>query len=223
MNAVESMKGVDSDKAKDAVHTGTTTLALKCKDGVVMATDQRATMGNLIANSNVQKVYPISDYIGLTISGLVGDSQIMIRFMKSEISLYEMERGARMKVSTAATLLGTVIRNGFYLAPLIAGVDDTGGHVFSVDMAGGVLEDEYSSSGSGSIVAYGVLETLYRPDLDKSKAIDVAISGINAARKRDNYSGDGILVLYIGQDGYEWVSNDEVRKRTEKLGFKYPQ
>lgn len=223
MNAVESMKGVDSDKAKDAVHTGTTTLALKCKDGVVMATDQRATMGNLIANSNVQKVYPISDYIGMTISGLVGDSQIMIRFMKSEISLYEMERGARMKVSTAATLLGTVIRNGFYLAPLIAGVDDTGGHVFSVDMAGGVLEDEYSSSGSGSIVAYGVLETLYRPDLDKSKAIDVAISGINAARKRDNYSGDGILVLYIGQDGYEWVSNDEVRKRTEKLGFKYPQ
>lgn len=223
MNAVESMKGVDSDKAKDAVHTGTTTLALKCKDGVVMATDQRATMGNLIANSNVQKVYPISDYIGMTISGLVGDSQIMIRFMKSEISLYEMERGARMKVSTAATLLGTVIRNGFYLAPLIAGVDDTGGHVFSVDMAGGVLEDDYSSSGSGSIVAYGVLETLYRPDLDKSKAIDVAISGINAARKRDNYSGDGILVLYIGQDGYEWVSNDEVRKRTEKLGFKYPQ
>ena len=223
MNAVESMKGVDSDKAKDAVHTGTTTLALKCKDGVVMATDQRATMGNLIANSNVQKVYPISDYIGMTISGLVGDSQIMIRFMKSEISLYEMERGARMKVSTAATLLGTVIRNGFYLAPLIAGVDDTGGHVFSVDMAGGVLEDDYSSSGSGSIVAYGVLETLYRPDLDKSKAIDVAISGINAARKRDNYSGDGILVLYIGQDGYEWVSNDEIRKRTEKLGFKYPQ
>lgn len=223
MNAVESMKGVDSDKAKDAVHTGTTTLALKCKDGVVMATDQRATMGNLIANSNVQKVYPISDYIGMTISGLVGDSQIMIRFMKSEISLYEMERGARMKVSTAATLLGTVIRNGFYLAPLIAGVDDTGGHVFSVDMAGGVLEDEYSSSGSGSIVAYGVLETLYRPDLDKSRAIDVAISGINAARKRDNYSGDGILVLYIGQDGYEWVSNEEIRKRMDKLGFKYPQ
>ena len=222
MNTVESIKAVDSSKAKDAVHTGTTTLALRCKGGVVMATDQRATMGNLIANSNVQKVYPISDYIGMTISGLVGDAQLMIRFMKSEISLYEMERGARITVQHAATLLGTVIRQGFYLAPLIAGVDNTGGHVFSVDGAGGVLEDEYSSSGSGSIVAYGVLETLYKPDLDKDRAIDVAISGINAARRRDNYSGDGIMVLYIGPDGYEWISNEEVRKRTAKLGFDYP-
>ena len=128
----------------NAVHTGTTTLALKCKDGVVMATDQRATMGNLIANSNVQKVYPISDYIGMTISGLVGDAQLMIRFMKSEIAIYEMEKGARISVQTAATMLGSVIRQGFYLGPLVAGVDKTGGHVFSVDGAGGVLEDEYS-------------------------------------------------------------------------------
>jgi proteasome beta subunit len=188
-----------------------------------MATDQRATMGNLIANSNVPKVYPISDHIGMTISGLVGDAQLMIRFMKSEIAVYEMEKGAQMSVQTAATMLGSVIRQGFYLAPLIAGVDSTGGHVFSVDGAGGVLEDEYSSSGSGSIVAYGVLETLYRPNLTKDKAIDVAISGINAARRRDNYSGDGILVIYFGPDGYEWIDNEEIRSRMKALGFNYPQ
>jgi len=211
------------NEPENAVHTGTTTLALKCKDGVIMATDQRATMGNLIANSNVQKVYPISDYIGMTISGLVGDAQLMIRFMKSEIAVYEMEKGARMSVQTAATMLGSVIRQGFYLAPLIAGVDSTGGHVFSVDGAGGVLEDEYSSSGSGSIVAYGVLETLYRPNLTKDKAIDVAISGINAARRRDNYSGDGILVIYFGPNGYEWIDNEEIRARIKALGFNYPQ
>lgn len=144
MNIVESPKAVNAESAKDAVHTGTTTLALKCKEGVVMATDRRATMGNLIANSNVQKVYPISDHIGMTISGLVGDAQLMIRFMKSEIALYEMERGSRISVRTAATLLGTVIRRGFYLAPLVAGMDGTGGHVFNVDGAGGVLENEYS-------------------------------------------------------------------------------
>ena len=211
------------NEPENAVHTGTTTLALKCKDGVIMATDQRATMGNLIANSNVQKVYPISDHIGMTISGLVGDAQLMIRFMKSEIAVYEMEKGAQMSVQTAATMLGSVIRQGFYLAPLIAGVDSTGGHVFSVDGAGGVLEDEYSSSGSGSIVAYGVLETLYRPNLTKDKAIDVAISGINAARRRDNYSGDGILVIYFGPDGYEWIDNEEIRSRMKALGFNYPQ
>ena len=211
------------NEPENAVHTGTTTLALKCKDGVIMATDQRATMGNLIANSNVQKVYPISDHIGMTISGLVGDAQLMIRFMKSEIAVYEMEKGAQMSVQTAATMLGSVIRQGFYLAPLIAGVDSTGGHVFSVDGAGGVLEDEYSSSGSGSIVAYGVLETLYRPNLTKDKAIDVAISGINAARRRDNYSGDGILVIYFGPNGYEWIDNEEIRSRMKALGFNYPQ
>ena len=88
---------------------------------------------------------------------------------------------------------------------------------------GGVLEDEYSSSGSGSIVAYGVLETLYRPNLTKDKAIDVAISGINAARRRDNYSGDGILVIYFGPNGYEWIDNEEIRARIKALGFNYPQ
>ena len=107
------------NEPENAVHTGTTTLALKCKDGVVMATDQRATMGNLIANSNVQKVYPISDYIGMTISGLVGDAQLMIRFMKSEIAIYEMEKGARISVQTAATMLGSVIRQHDFIIHIL--------------------------------------------------------------------------------------------------------
>ncbi len=209
-------------ESDNVLKTGTTTLAMTIKDGVILATDQRATMGNLIANSNVQKVYPISDNIGMTISGLVGDAQLMVRYMKSQISIYEMQKGAPISVQTAATLMGSVIRSGFYLGPLVAGYDKTGGHVFSVDGAGGVIEDKYSASGSGSITAYGALETLYKPNMTKDQAINVAISGLNAARRRDNYTGDGMLILFIGPNGYEWIPNDLIRKRCEELGFKYP-
>lgn len=209
----------DSD---NVVKTGTTTIGLKIKDGVVLATDQRATMGNLIANSHVQKVYPLSDNIGMTISGLVGDAQLMVRFMSSQISLYEMQKGAKISVQTAATLMGSVIRQGFYLGPILAGVDRTGGHVFSVDGAGGVIEDDYTSSGSGSITAYGALETLYKPDMTEAEAIDVAISGLNAARRRDNYTGDGMLILVFDSKGYHWIDQGKIKKRCEELGFKYP-
>ncbi|KUE73686.1 proteasome subunit beta [Candidatus Methanomethylophilus sp. 1R26] len=209
----------DSD---NVVKTGTTTIGLKIKDGVVLATDQRATMGNLIANSHVQKVYPLSDNIGMTISGLVGDAQLMVRFMSSQISLYEMQKGAKISVQTAATLMGSVIRQGFYLGPILAGVDRTGGHVFSVDGAGGVIEDDYTSSGSGSITAYGALETLYKPDMTEAEAIDVAISGLNAARRRDNYTGDGMLILVFDSKGYHWIDQSKIKKRCEELGFRYP-
>ena len=206
----------------NVLKTGATTLGMRIKDGVILATDQRATMGNLIANSNVQKVYPLSDNLGMTISGLVGDAQLMVRYMTSQIAIYEMQKGAPMSVQTAATLMGSVIRSGFYLGPLLGGYDKTGGHVFSVDGAGGVIEDRYCASGSGSITAYGALETLYKDNMTKEQAIDVAISGLNAARRRDNYTGDGMLILYIGPKGYEWIPNDLIRKRCEELGFKYP-
>ena len=75
----------DSD---NVLKTGTTTIGMKIKDGVILATDQRATMGNLIANSHVQKVYPIADNLGMTISRLVGDAQLMVRFMTSQVAIY---------------------------------------------------------------------------------------------------------------------------------------
>ena len=210
---------VESD---NVVKTGTTTIGMKIKDGVILATDQRATMNNLIANSHVQKVYPLADNLGMTISGLVGDAQLMVRYMQSQISIYTMQKGAPMSVQTAATLMGSVIRQGFYLGPILAGYDRTGGHVFSVDGAGGVIEDDYTSSGSGSTPTYGARETRYKPDMTKKEGIDVAIAGLNAARRRDNYTGDGMLILYIGPKGYEWVPQEDIKARCEELGFKYP-
>lgn len=208
--------------AEDALKTGTTTIGIKLKDGVILASDQRATMSNLIAHSHVQKVYQLADNLGMTIAGVVGDAQLMVRFMQSEISIYSMKKGAPMSVTAAATLVASVIRQGFYLGLIVGGYDRTGGHVFSIDGAGGYIEDDYMSVGSGSVFALGSLEGTFKKDMTKEEGIDVAITALNAARRRDNCTGDGMLVSYIGPDGYQEIPRDEIKSRCEALGFVFP-
>lgn len=207
---------------EDVLKTGTTTIGLKLKDGVILASDQRATMNNLIASSTVQKVYPLSDNLGMTIAGVVGDAQLMVRYMQSEISIYSMKKGGPMSVQTAATLVGSVIRQGFYLGLIVGGYDLTGGHVFSIDGAGGCIEDKYISVGSGSVFALGALEAAFKPDLSKKDGIDVAITALNSARRRDNCTGDGMLIAYIGSKGFEWIPQDQIKSRCTEIGFNYP-
>ena len=207
---------------EDTLKTGTTTIGLKLKDGVILASDQRATMSNLIAHSHVQKVYRLSDNIGMTIAGVVGDAQLMVRYMQSEISIYTMKKGAPMSVTAAATLIASVIRQGFYLGLIVGGYDRTGGHIFSIDGAGGYIEDNYCSVGSGSLFALGALESNFKEGMTKEEGIDVAITALNSARRRDNCTGDGMLISYIGPDGYEEIPHDRIVSRCEELGFNFP-
>lgn len=207
---------------EDTLKTGTTTIGLKLKDAVILASDQRATMSNLIAHSHVQKVYQLSDNIGMTIAGVVGDAQLMVRYMQSEISIYSMKKGAPMSVTAAATLVASVIRQGFYLGLIVGGYDSTGGHIFSIDGAGGYIEDNYCSVGSGSVFALGALESAYKPDMSVQEGIDAAITGLNAARRRDNCTGDGMLVSVIDKDGYREVPREEIISRCNELGFRFP-
>ena len=208
--------------AEDALKTGTTTIGIKLKDGVIQASDQRATRSNNNSHSHVQKVYQLSDNIGMTIAGVVGDAQLMVRYMQSEISIYSMKKGAPMSVTAAATLVASVIRQGFYLGLIVGGYDRTGGHVFSIDGAGGYIEDNYMSVGSGSVFALGSLETTFKENMTKDEGIDVAITALNSARRRDNCTGDGMLVSYIGPDGYEEIPVEEIKSRCEALGFAFP-
>ena len=208
--------------AEDVLKTGTTTIGIRYKDGVVLATDQRATMGHIIAHSNVQKLYQLSDNLGMTIAGVVGDAQLMVRYMQSEIALYEMKKGAPMTVNAAATFVANAIRQGFYLGLIVGGYDKTGGHVFSIDGAGGYIEDNFMSVGSGSVFALGALQAAYKEDMSKDEAVDVAVTALNSAVTRDSASGDGMLVAYIDAEGYHNVSNEEIRTRLASQGYKYP-
>ena len=209
--------------ADEALKTGTTTIGIKCKDGVVLATDQRATMSNMIAHKGVRKVYPIADNLGMTIAGMVGDAQLMVRYMQSEIALYTIKKGAPMSVNAAATLVANIIRQGFYLGLIVGGYDSTGGHVFSIDGAGGYIEDSVVSVGSGSVFALGALEAGYKDDMTKDEGISLALTALNSAIRRDSASGDGMIVAWIDANGYQEIPNEEVRTRVAELGFTYPK
>ncbi|HKZ48009.1 MAG TPA: archaeal proteasome endopeptidase complex subunit beta [Thermoplasmata archaeon] len=199
------------------LETGTTTTGLVCKDGVVLAADRRATAGTLIAHKRTKKVYRLDDNIGLTTAGLVGDLQVLARYVTAEVELYKLKRGVSMPVEACATLTANILAGRryfpYWVQLVIGGVDRSGGHVFSLDAAGGSLPDKYVSTGSGSPYVYGVLEDHYRDDMDVKEGIDLAIRAVTMAMRRDAASGEGIDVVAISRDGFKEVDDKEVEKR----------
>lgn len=205
---------------------GTTTIGIVCKDGVVLATERRATAGTMIANKQTQKLFRIDSNLGMTIAGYVGDAQVLARYLRAEVSLYRLRRNAPLSIEGAATLLANIL-NGSRMFPYLAwmivgGTDSKGGHVFSVDPGGGSIEDRYVSVGSGSTFAYGVLEETYSRDLSVSDGVDIALRGLTVAMKRDSASGDGYLVNTITAKEYKEYSEDEINKRLKALKIPLP-
>jgi len=199
--------------------TGTTTLGLVCKDGVVLATERRATMGGMIAHKTTKKLFQIDEHLALTTAGLVGDVQILARYLRAEAKLYRLSTGIPMPVEAAATLMANILNKNkftpYYVQLIIAGYDLEGAHVYSLDAAGGAIPDRYVSTGSGSPYVYGVLEDQYRDDMDIEEGLNLAIRAISAAMKRDSASGDGVDVAVITKEGFRFIPEDEVRKRME--------
>ena len=190
------------------VMKGTTTVGLIFDRGVVLATEMRATMGNMIASKRAKKIYQITPRIGLTTAGGVGDAQQLVRIMQVECNLFEMRRGKTMSVGAASTLLSNYLNQNryypYYVQLLMGGFDDDGPSVYSVDALGGVSrEDEIVATGSGSPIAYGVLEDQFRPDMSEGEAKDLAIRAVRSAMRRDAGSGEDIMVVVIMKDKYE--------------------
>ncbi len=210
----------------DRLLKGTTTIALVCKDGVVLGTERRATAGTMIANKATQKVFKIDDNLGITIAGLVGDAQTLARYLRAEVSLYRLRRSGLLSVEGAATLLANILSGNrmfpYYAWLLMGGIDPKGGHVFSIDPAGGSIEDRYVSVGSGSPFAYGVLEEGYSRDMSVSDGVDLTLRGLTVAMKRDSASGDGYLIHTITSKEYHEFSEDEINKRLKALKIPLP-
>jgi len=210
--------------SKELKETGTTTTALVCKNGVVMATEHRATAGTLIAHKNTQKLFKIDDNLGLTVAGLVGDAQTLARYITAEAELYRLKRNQPMSVKAASTLMANILSGRAYfpywVQLIIAGVDPSGGHVYSLDAAGGSIEDEYVSTGSGSPFVYGVLEDNFKSGLTTSEAADLVLRAITAAMARDSASGNGIEIAIINNKGFNLLTEKEINERTKKMGLK---
>ncbi len=209
---------------KELKETGTTTAALVCKNGVVMATEHRATAGTLIAHKKTQKLFRIDDNLGLTVAGLVGDAQLLARYITAEAELYRLKRNQMMSVKAASTMMSNILSSRTYfpywVQLIIAGMDDSGGHVYSLDAAGGNIEDEYVSTGSGSPFVYGVLEDNFKSGMTTSEGADLVIRAITAAMARDAASGDGVEVAIIDKKGFNLLSEEEVKERAKKMGLK---
>lgn len=200
---------------------GTTTLGLVCKDGIVMATEMRATMGNLIGHKTTQKLFKISDNMALTVAGLVGDAQMLARWLSAEVNLYELKTGSQMSLRASSTLMANIM-NGrrympFWVQLLLGGIDSEGGHVYSLDAAGGSIPDKFQTTGSGSPFVYGVLEDRFKENMSVNEAKVLGVRALVAAMKRDSASGDGISMCVIDSKGYHKVSTEELEKIQNNL------
>ena len=200
--------------------TGTTTVALKCKDGIVLAADKRATMGNFISNKEAEKVYQIDDKIAATIAGGVGDAQSVMRLLRAEAKLFKMNRKQPMTVKGAATLMANVLNGNRYypylVMSIVAGVDDRP-RIFSIDPVGGQMEEDCVSTGSGSPVAYGVLESQYKKEKTVKDNIPIAIKAVKVAQERDAASGNGVTLATITDEGFKLFDEAEVSKMVASL------
>jgi proteasome beta subunit len=200
---------------------GTTTIGLVFAGGVILATEKRATMGYMIASKRAKKVYKVADRIGMTTAGGVGDAQQLARILTVECNLYQIRRSRSITVGASSTLLSNYLNQNryfpYYVQLLVGGVDEHGPSVYSVDAMGGATkEEEIVATGSGSPMAYGVLEDRFHPDMTEEEAIDLAIRALKAAMKRDAGSGEGIHVVVITKDQYLEMSEDALKKYLSK-------
>lgn len=196
--------------------TGTTTVGLTTTDGVVLATDRRASLGNMVSSKQAKKIAEIHPRGALTIAGAVSPAQALISNIRAEVDLYEVRRDEEMSMQALSTLAGNFLRSGafFIVRPILGGVDSEGSHIYSLGAGGSVMEEDYAVSGSGSPFALGVLEQQYEDDLNNDEARTAAIHAVKSAVERDTASGNGIVLSMISDEGVEieeYESLDQVQ------------
>jgi len=194
---------------------GTTTVGVICRDGVILASDTRVTMGFFVAHHKGKKVYKIDDHLAMTISGNVADAQRTVEILRVNAQLYRLNTARPMPVNSAARLVANLLFSSRY-APLIAqvlvgGMDDSGPHVFAIDPFGSITEENCVATGSGSPIAYGVLEDKFKQDTPIKDMLPIVVRAVDSAMRRDSASGDSFDVSIIDKKGYRELNEKEKR------------
>ncbi len=204
-------RGVPQPVGADVAPHGTTIVAIVTADGVVMAGDRRATMGNLIASRDIEKVHSADAYSLIGIAGTAGVGLELMRLYQVELEHFEKIEGVMLSLDGKANRLATLIRNnlgaalqGLAVIPLFAGFDldakdqHRAGRIFSFDVAGGVYEETgYDGIGSGSLFAKASLKKRYRPGLSTEDAVRLAVESLYDAADDDTATGGPDLVRRI--------------------------
>ncbi len=220
--------------ASSDVPHGTTVVAIRYAQGVVMAGDRRATAGYLIASRRIEKVFAADDFSGVAIAGAAGPAVEMVKLFQVQLEHYEKVQGDALSLEGKANQLGQLVRanlpaamQGFAVVPLFAGYD-TGrarGRVFSYDVTGGRYEElDFQSQGSGSIHARNWIKAGWRDGMAEQETVDLAITALFAAADEDVATGGPDLVrrifptvAIIDADGYRALADDDVATRSETL------
>src|SRR3989344_5683953 len=200
--------------------TGTTTVGIVCKDGVVLAADRRATLGGrIIIEKKTEKIVQINEDLAVTTAGSVSDVQLLIKILRAQLKLMEVRRERKASIKEAANLLGTMVYNSirkFSALPsitgfLLGGRDDNGVYLYGLYVDGSVtLFNDYTADGSGFMFALGVLENSYKKGISVNEGVKLGIQAVNAAIQRDAATGNGIDVVTITKDGVKKVYEKEI-------------
>ncbi|MFX1601608.1 MAG: proteasome subunit beta [Promethearchaeota archaeon] len=186
---------------------GAVGVAIKCKDGVVLGNDRRATWGYTVTNKSTQKVFKITDYIGLTCYGLIGDFQILVRILRAQANLYELETGERISTKSMAKLVSNYLYSRkmmpLYTNLVIAGIDKDEPKLYTLDALGSLMEDDYGTAGTGMLLSIGILEAEYTKDITVAAGEKLVEKAIRNSMKRDAMTGNGIDILIITEKGAE--------------------
>jgi proteasome beta subunit len=184
---------------------GATTVGIVCKDGVILASERRVNYGYFIMSKSGKKVFKIADTVGAACAGIIADMQILVREVAAHLNIYSYEREQSVTVRTAAKLMGSLLfeRRYFpYLAQtIVGGADETGNKLYVLDPLGSVIEDKFTSVGSGSEIAMGLLESEFKEGISLDDGRALARKAIKAASARDIASGEGIDMLIITSTG----------------------
>ncbi|MBD3158694.1 MAG: proteasome subunit beta [Candidatus Lokiarchaeota archaeon] len=187
--------------------TGATVVGMKCKDGAVIATDSLISWGTMVLTDKGIKAFKLTDTIVLASAGLTSDYQMLVNRIKAQIRLYEMDQKKPITVKALAKMIANTLYrrklSPLFVQTIVVGVDDEGPSLYTLDMGGSLLEEDFAATGSGVQTAYGVLEKEYNEDVVVKEAEEIATHAVQAGIERDVQSGGKIHIMTVTEDGVE--------------------
>ena len=202
-----------SNNVQEKILHGTTTVGIKAKDGVVLCADMRASAGYFIANNNTMKIQKIDAHAGMTMAGGVADAQNITDVLRYHANIHRIQNQEPISIKSLTRLTSLIFHQNrgypFMADILVGGFDNYGPALFNIDMFGSVEEKSFVTTGSGSPVAYGLLEEEYKEDVTVEGAKIIALRAVKAAITRNIGTGDGINVAIIDKNGFRLLNNEQ--------------
>lgn len=212
---------MDNELKNSILKTGTTILGIVCKDGVVMAGDRQTTAGNIVMGKRSKKVIQINDYLVVSWTGGVADSQRLRKLIAAELKLKELKSKSRPTVKQAANLTAAITYSQIrqpsmipnIVGTLIGGFNEDGSaELYSIEPAGSVMkiEDYDANFGSGMPYVLGYLERNWKENLTVKEGVELAKESLESSTQRDTGSGYGRDIVVITKEGIKKVIDQEI-------------